>query len=65
MGMTSQAGDYRLPDLGEDIDIRSDISGYRIFEHGELKASVTDIKDYWRDDLVSFLLGCSFLLNNR
>lgn len=60
VAMASQAGDYMLPDLGEDIDIRSDISGYRIFEHGELKASVADIKDYWRDDLVSFLLGCSF-----
>ncbi|ARN72853.1 putative hydro-lyase [Oceanicoccus sagamiensis] len=60
VGMASQPGDYMLPDLGEDLDIRSDISGYRIFENGEHKHSVTDIKDYWRDDLVSFLLGCSF-----
>ena len=60
VGMASQPGDYMLPDLGEDLDVRSDISGYRIFENGKLKESVTDIKDYWRDDLVSFLFGCSF-----
>jgi uncharacterized protein YcsI (UPF0317 family) len=41
-------------------DLRTDIAKYRIFEHGELKAEVDDIHAYWRDDLVAFLLGCSF-----
>lgn len=41
-------------------DLRTDIAKYRIYEHGELAAEVTDIGPYWRDDLVAFLLGCSF-----
>ncbi|MDA1128351.1 MAG: putative hydro-lyase [Chloroflexi bacterium] len=41
-------------------DIRTDAAGYRIYEHGQLTAEVDTIEDYWRDDLVSFLLGCSF-----
>ena len=41
-------------------DIRTDVPKYRVFEYGELIAEVTDILDYWKDDFVSFLLGCSF-----
>lgn len=41
-------------------DIRNDLPKYRIYENGELKKEVTSINEYWRDDLVSFLLGCSF-----
>jgi uncharacterized protein YcsI (UPF0317 family) len=41
-------------------DLRTDIPSYRIYEHGALTAEVTDIRSYWRDDLVAFLLGCSF-----
>ena len=41
-------------------DLRTDIVGYRIYEHGELVDEVPDATRYWRDDLVAFLLGCSF-----
>lgn len=41
-------------------DIRTDVPRYRIYHHGELGEEVDDIKEYWRDDLVTFLLGCSF-----
>lgn len=41
-------------------DLRSDVPRYRVYEHGELAAEVTDIGDRWQDDFVSFLLGCSF-----
>lgn len=41
-------------------DIRTDLPRYRIFRHGELVEEVTDIKEFWRDDFVSFLIGCSF-----
>lgn len=41
-------------------DIRYDIPKYRIYRHGELADEVTDLSHYWRDDLVAFLLGCSF-----
>jgi uncharacterized protein YcsI (UPF0317 family) len=41
-------------------DLRTDVPGYRVYEHGVLVAEVRDITSYWRDDLVAFLLGCSF-----
>lgn len=56
----SEPGDPRLPSLGEDIDIRSDVPRYRVWRHGELVAEPGDIGPLWRDDLVSFVLGCSF-----
>lgn len=52
-------GDPGLPDLG-DIDIRTDIPRYRLFRHGELVDEPADIMEYWSDDLVTFILGCSF-----
>lgn len=53
-------GDPALPTLGEDIDMRSDVPRYRVFRNGELVEEPTDIRHLWRDDLVSFILGCSF-----
>jgi len=41
-------------------DIRMDIPLYRVYQDGKLTAEVKDIKGYWNDELVSFLLGCSF-----
>ena len=43
-----------------DCDIATDFPRYRIYEHGEMVAEVTDVSEYWRDDLVSFVIGCSF-----
>ena len=43
-----------------DGDLRTDPPGYRVYEHGELVAEVTDVRDVWREDLVAFLVGCSF-----
>ena len=57
---TSTAGDPRLPALGEDLDIRTDLPCYRVFRDCEIVDEPTDIMAYWRDDLVSFVLGCSF-----
>jgi uncharacterized protein YcsI (UPF0317 family) len=41
-------------------DLRTDVPGYRIYRKGELAEQRADIRDVWRDDLVAFLLGCSF-----
>jgi uncharacterized protein YcsI (UPF0317 family) len=57
---TSAPGDPRVPDMGEDLDIRTDLPRYRVWRHGELVAEPEDITDFWRDDLVSFVIGCSF-----
>jgi uncharacterized protein YcsI (UPF0317 family) len=41
-------------------DLRVDLPKYRVYENGQIVDEPTDILSYWRDDLVSFLLGCSF-----
>ena len=41
-------------------DIRTDLPAYNVYREGVLEATVADVRDYWRDDLVTFLLGCSF-----
>lgn len=56
----SEPGNPALPALGSDIDLRSDVPRYRVFRRGRLTEEPTDIHHLWRDDLVSFILGCSF-----
>lgn len=53
-------GDFRIPELGDDLDIRRDIPRYRVFRNGEVINEPTDVTDLWREDLVVFALGCSF-----
>lgn len=53
-------GDPMLPGLGADLDIRTDLPGYRIFRDGTLAGEAGDVRDVWRDDLVAFVIGCSF-----
>ena len=57
--MATSPGDYTLPPLG-DVDIRTDVSSYRLFRNGEFVEEITDITALWHDDLVTFALGCSF-----
>jgi uncharacterized protein YcsI (UPF0317 family) len=56
----SEPGDARIPGLGDDLDIRTDLPRYRIWKKGELVAEATDIRDAWRADSVAIVLGCSF-----
>src|SRR5688572_18602342 len=43
----SEPGNPRLPSLGEDLDIRTDIAKYRVYENGALKGEVSDLKSLW------------------
>jgi uncharacterized protein YcsI (UPF0317 family) len=54
------AGDPEPREFAPGADIRTDVPRYRIYRRGILVEEVDDITAYWRDDLVSFLLGCSF-----
>jgi uncharacterized protein YcsI (UPF0317 family) len=56
----SDEGSPRLPGLGEDLDIRTDLPRYRLWRNGEPVEEPTDLLNVWRDDLVGFALGCSF-----
>jgi uncharacterized protein YcsI (UPF0317 family) len=55
----SAPGSPALPELGTDIDIRRDLPRYRVFRDGNAIAMPLDIEDLWRDDLVTFAIGCS------
>jgi uncharacterized protein YcsI (UPF0317 family) len=41
-------------------DLRTDLPAYRVWEHGRCVAETGEVSGYWRDDLVAFLIGCSF-----
>lgn len=45
-------------------DLRTDIPKYRIYRKGILEAEETSIINYWQDDFVAFLIGCSFTFEN-
>jgi len=56
----SDVGSPHIPALGADLDIRTDIPGYRVWRDGECIAETGDVAEFWRDDLVSFVIGCSY-----
>jgi uncharacterized protein YcsI (UPF0317 family) len=60
VAMGSEPGNPIIDDAGHDFDVRSDLPSYRIWNDGELSEETNNIESYWRDDLVTFFLGCSF-----
>jgi uncharacterized protein YcsI (UPF0317 family) len=48
------------PACAAGADLRSDLPGYRLYRDGVLERELDDVTALWRDDMVSFLLGCSF-----
>jgi len=55
-----EPGKFRTGFLASNADIRTDIPRYNIYRKGKLGATVKEIKNLWRSDFVTFLLGCSF-----
>jgi uncharacterized protein YcsI (UPF0317 family) len=56
----SEPGEAKLPTLGNDIDICTDVPRYRVWRDGACVEEPTDISHVWRKDLVTFIIGCSF-----
>ncbi len=56
----SKPGEYAISKLGRGLDIRTDIGKYNVFRGQQTVIEVPDIMDIWRDDLVTFAMGCSF-----
>lgn len=56
----TDAGSRELSEIAKGADIATDIPKYRVYKQGELVGEYTDVSAFWRDDLVSFLIGCSF-----
>lgn len=46
--------------VAPNADLRTDLPRYRVYQHGELVEEPADLHGWWRDDLVAFLIGCSF-----
>lgn len=59
IGVT-QPGDPLMPTVGNDVDLRTDLPAYYVWEDGELVGETTNVSSLWRDDLVGFAIGCSF-----
>lgn len=59
----TEIGDPEPSQLASGADIRTDLPRYRVFRNGEW-TETTDIRSLWRDDLVGFLIGCSFSFEN-
>jgi uncharacterized protein YcsI (UPF0317 family) len=55
----SDPGSFRT-ELAPDADLRTDLPLYRVWRDGELVDEPTDVVDLWHEDLVTFLIGCSF-----
>jgi len=56
----SEPGSPNVPALAADLDIRTDLPRYRVWRDGNLIDEPRDVLAVWRDDLVSFVIGCSF-----
>jgi uncharacterized protein YcsI (UPF0317 family) len=56
----SAPGSPHIPALAADLDLRTDIGEYMVFRDGVPAETPGDILNLWRDDLVAFVLGCSF-----
>jgi uncharacterized protein YcsI (UPF0317 family) len=55
-----EPGQWHIPALGSDLDVRTDAPGYNVYRDGELCEQPHDLLDCWRGDLVTFAIGCSF-----
>lgn len=53
-------GGTRLTEPDPETDVRTDAPGYRIWRGGELASETPDARECWTDDMVAFLIGCSF-----
>ena len=56
----TESGSYVPAKVAPTADIRTDFPKYRIYRDGEFVEEVQDITGYWEDDMVAFLIGCSF-----
>lgn len=56
----TDTGERILKTCAPGSDIATDIPKYRVWQNGTMIAEPLNVKDFWRDDLVSFIIGCSF-----
>jgi uncharacterized protein YcsI (UPF0317 family) len=52
-------GEYRPDFLAKGADVRTDAPRYNVYVKGRLKKSSGSIQELWKDDFITFFLGCS------
>lgn len=60
----TEPGDPEPKTAAPGSDLRTDLPAYRVWKNGELVEEPTDIARHWRNDLVAFVIGCSFTFEN-
>lgn len=60
----SEPGHPRLPALGSDIDVRTDLPAYWVYRNGERAETVKDLASLWQDDHVAVAIGCWFSMED-
>jgi uncharacterized protein YcsI (UPF0317 family) len=60
----TEPGDPEPRFVAPGSDLRTDLPAYRVWRDGVLEGETDNIVRYWRDDLVSFVIGCSFTFEN-
>jgi uncharacterized protein YcsI (UPF0317 family) len=60
----TEPGDPEPKTVAPGADLRTDLPAYRVWRNGELVGEPTNIRELWRDDFVSFVIGCSFTFEN-
>ncbi len=61
----SDPGQKNFEKIAAGSNIYTDIGNYNIYENGQLVSNVDNAEDYYRDDLVSFIIGCSFTFESE
>ncbi len=56
----TEPGDPEPRYVAPGADLRTDLPRYRVYQNGQLIEEPANLKSWWRNDLVGFLLGCSF-----
>ncbi len=56
----TEPGQFEPRRSAPDADLRTDLPGYLLYRDGVVEAELQDLLNIWNDDLVAFLLGCSF-----
>lgn len=60
----TEPGDWEAKNVALGSDLRTDLPAYRVWENGKLVDEPFEITGLWRNDFVSFVIGCSFTFEN-
>lgn len=60
----SKPGDPGFPALGKDIDVRTDLSAYRVYRFGRHVDTQSNITTLWQADHVAVAIGCWFSMED-